>query len=63
MKYRIDKKEKKLALGLSPDVSLLTAHQLRDAARSKMRVGSLPPLTKKSRNRKRKTDRHSARSP
>jgi integrase len=26
MKYRIDKKEKKLALGLSPDVSLLTAH-------------------------------------
>lgn len=37
MKYRIDGKEKKVAFGPYLDVSLLTARQLRDAVRSKLR--------------------------
>ena len=63
MKYRIDGKEKKLAFGPYPAVSLLNARQLRDAARIKMREGTDPSVDKKIANRKRKTDRHFARSP
>ena len=40
MKYRIDGKEKKLAFGPYPDVSLLNARQLRDAARRSLRQRS-----------------------
>lgn len=40
MKYRIDGKEKKLAFGPYPDVSLFKARQLRDAARAKVREGA-----------------------
>ncbi|UYU30650.1 tyrosine-type recombinase/integrase [Siccibacter colletis] len=47
MKYRIDGKEKKLAFGPYPDVSLLTARQLRDSARIKMRAGVDPAVDKK----------------
>jgi integrase len=54
MKYRIDGKEKKLAFGPYPDVSLLTARQLRDAARSKMREGVDPAVDKKITQQKKK---------
>ncbi|MDK9585634.1 tyrosine-type recombinase/integrase [Lelliottia wanjuensis] len=54
MKYRIDGKEKKLAFGPYPDVSLLTARQLRDAARSKMREGVDPSVDKKIAQQKKK---------
>lgn len=48
MKYRIDGKEKKLAFGPYPDVSLLKARQFRDAARSKVREGADPAIDKKN---------------
>ncbi|ELM1620845.1 tyrosine-type recombinase/integrase [Salmonella enterica] len=54
MKYRIDGKEKKLAFGPWPDVSLLNARQLRDAARSKMRDGVDPSVDKKIAQQKKK---------
>lgn len=54
MKYRIDGKEKKLAFGPYPDVSLLTARQLRDSARSKMRAGVDPAVDKKIAQQKKK---------
>ncbi|ENI7549031.1 TPA: DUF4102 domain-containing protein, partial [Salmonella enterica] len=54
MKYRIDGKEKKLAFGPYPDVSLLTARQLRNAARSKMRAGVDPSVDKKIAQQKKK---------
>ncbi|WP_032939868.1 tyrosine-type recombinase/integrase [Citrobacter youngae] len=54
MKYRIDGKEKKLAFGPYPDVSLLTARQLRDSARSKMREGVDPSVDKKIAQQKKK---------
>lgn len=54
MKYRIDGKEKKLAFGPYPDVSLLNARQLRDAARSKMRDGVDPSVDKKIAQQKKK---------
>jgi Integrase len=54
MKYRIDGKEKKLAFGPYPDVSLLTARQLRDAARNKMRAGVDPAVDKKIAQQKKK---------
>lgn len=54
MKYRIDGKEKKLAFGPYPDVSLLTARQLRDAARIKMREGVDPSVDKKIAQQKKK---------
>ncbi|EBR3161999.1 DUF4102 domain-containing protein [Salmonella enterica] len=47
MKYRIDGKEKKLAFGPYPDVSLFKARQLRDAARAKVREGVDPSADKK----------------
>lgn len=54
MKYRIDGKEKKLALGPYPDVSLLKARQFRDAARSKVREGADPAVDKKIAQQKKK---------
>ncbi|QLR43806.1 tyrosine-type recombinase/integrase [Enterobacter sp. RHBSTW-00994] len=54
MKYRIDGKEKKLAFGPYPDVSLLTARQLRDSARIKMRAGVDPAVDKKIAQQKKK---------
>ncbi len=52
MKYRIDGKEKKLAFGPYPDVSLFKARQLRDAARAKVREGAILPLIRKLLSRK-----------
>lgn len=63
MKYRIDGKEKKLAFGPYPDVSLFKARQLRDAARAKVREGADPSADKKIAQQKRKTAIHFARSP
>nr|WP_079800257.1 integrase arm-type DNA-binding domain-containing protein [Salmonella enterica] len=54
MKYRIDGKEKKLAFGPYPDVSLFKARQLRDAARAKVREGVDPSADKKIAQQKKK---------
>ncbi|VUT06339.1 tyrosine-type recombinase/integrase [Klebsiella spallanzanii] len=54
MKYRIDGKEKKLAFGPYPDVSLFKARQLRDAARAKVREGVDPAEDKKIAQQKKK---------
>jgi hypothetical protein len=54
MKYRIDDKEKKLAFGPYPDVSLFKARQLRDAARAKVREGGDPSADKKIAQQKKK---------
>ncbi|EBQ9027540.1 integrase arm-type DNA-binding domain-containing protein [Salmonella enterica subsp. enterica serovar Ajiobo] len=54
MKYRIDGKEKKLAFGPYPEVSLFKARQLRDAARAKVREGSDPAAEKKIAQQKKK---------
>ena len=54
MKYRIDGKEKKLAFGPYPDVSLFKARQLRDAARAKVREGGDPSTDKKIAQQKKK---------
>ncbi len=54
MKYRVDGKEKKLAFGPYPDVSLFKAHQLRDAARARVREGVDPAADKKIAQQKKK---------
>ncbi|EOF5314307.1 tyrosine-type recombinase/integrase [Salmonella enterica] len=54
MKYRIDGKEKKLAFGPYPDISLFRARQLRDAARAKVREGVDPSADKKIAQQKKK---------
>ncbi|EHJ9517131.1 integrase arm-type DNA-binding domain-containing protein [Salmonella enterica] len=54
IKYRIDGKEKKLAFGPYPDVSLFKARQLRDAARAKVREGVDPSADKKIAQQKKK---------
>ncbi len=54
MKYRIDGKEKKLAFGPYPDVSLFKARQLHDAARAKVREGTDPSADKKIAQQKKK---------
>lgn len=54
MKYRIDGKEKKLAFGPYPDVSLFKARQLRDTARAKVREGADPSADKKIAQQKKK---------
>lgn len=54
MKYRIDGKEKKLAFGPYPDVSLFKARQLRDAARTRVREGADPAADKKIAQQKKK---------
>ncbi len=54
MKYRTDGKEKKLAFGPWPDVSLFKARQLRDIARAKVREGVDPSADKKIAQQKKK---------
>ncbi|EAS1760687.1 DUF4102 domain-containing protein [Salmonella enterica] len=54
MKYRIDGKEKKLAFGPYPDISLFKARLLRDAARAKVREGVDPSADKKIAQQKKK---------
>ncbi|HCL4435727.1 TPA: tyrosine-type recombinase/integrase [Salmonella enterica] len=54
MKYRIDGKEKKLAFGPWPDVSLFKARQLRDIARAKVREGVDPSADKRIAQQKKK---------
>ncbi|ECI5350784.1 tyrosine-type recombinase/integrase [Salmonella enterica] len=54
MKYRINGKEKKLAFGPYPDISLFKARQLRDAARAKVREGVDPSADKKIAQQKKK---------
>ncbi|EKS5920849.1 tyrosine-type recombinase/integrase, partial [Salmonella enterica] len=54
MKYRIERKEKKLDFGPYPDVSLFKARQLRDAARAKVREGVDPSADKKIAQQKKK---------
>ncbi|MFP1908207.1 tyrosine-type recombinase/integrase [Lonsdalea quercina] len=54
MKYRIYGKEKKLAFGPYPGVSLFKARQLRDAARAKVREGADPAADKKLAQQKKK---------
>lgn len=54
MKYRIDGKEKKLAFGPYPDVTLFKARQLRDAARARVREGADPAADKKIAQQKKK---------
>ena len=46
-RYRFDGKEKRLALGAFPEVSLATARDLRDQARVKLREGIDPGVVKK----------------
>lgn len=46
LKYRIDGKEKKLALGVYPETSLATARQLRDQARTLIASGIDPGIEK-----------------
>ena len=47
LKYRVDGKEKKLALGAYPDVSLKDARAARDAARKVAQSGGDPALAKR----------------
>lgn len=47
-KYRIDAKEKSLALGTYPDVSLAEARSRRDSAREKLAAGLDPSEAKKA---------------
>lgn len=47
LKYRIDGKEKKLALGSYPDVGLKQARARRDAARQSAQAGSDPSIAKR----------------
>ena len=48
LKYRFGGKEKLLALGVYPDVSLRRARELRDAARSKLADGIDPSLARRA---------------
>lgn len=47
LKYRFHDKEKRLALGVYPDVSLLAARKLRENARDLLRAGTDPGAAKK----------------
>ena len=47
LKYRIDGKEKKLALGSYPEVGLKLARARRDAARQSAQAGSDPSIAKR----------------
>ena len=47
LKYRFGGKEKLLALGVYPEVSLLEARKAREAAREVLRAGADPGLLKK----------------
>lgn len=54
LKYRIGTKEKKLALGTYPEVSLADARKGRDAAKAELALGKDPGVEKKHRKRLRK---------
>lgn len=54
LKYRIAGKEKKIAFGSYPDVSLLQARQLRDAARAKVRESVDPVAAKQVEQQKKR---------
>ncbi|ECI3850676.1 integrase arm-type DNA-binding domain-containing protein [Salmonella enterica subsp. enterica serovar Hillegersberg] len=54
MKYRIDGKEKKLAFGPYPEISLLQARRLREAARNNIHAGIDPAAVKQTERQKRK---------
>ena len=47
LKYRFNDKEKRLALGVYPDVSLLQARKLRESARDLLRAGTDPGVAKR----------------
>jgi integrase len=49
MKYRVDGKEKKLALGAYPEIGLKEARAARDAARAKLQAGGDPATAKRER--------------
>ena len=51
LKYRYGGKEKKLALGVYPEVSLKEARELRDEARSKLRYGTDPLAARQEKKR------------
>lgn len=53
LKYRFDGKEKRLALGVYPDVSLAEAREKRDAARKLIADGQDPGAVKKQEKRER----------
>ncbi len=46
LKYRFNEKEKRLALGIYPEVSLLQARKLRESARDLLRAGTDPGIAK-----------------
>lgn len=54
MKYRIDGKEKKLAFGPYPEISLLQARRLRETARNNIHAGVDPAAVKQTEKQKRK---------
>lgn len=54
MKYRFDGKEKRLALGVYPEVSLAEAREKRDAARKLIAEGANPSEVKKQEKRERR---------
>ena len=56
-KYRIDGKEKLLAIGQYPEVSLAQARQARDAARALLAAGKDPSEAKQERKREEKERR------
>ena len=56
-KYRIDGKEKLLAIGSYPEVSLAQARQARDAARALLAAGKDPSQVKQDRKREEKERR------
>src|SRR5690348_8522932 len=51
LKYRIDGKEKLLALGVYPDVKLAAARKKRDAAREHVAAGTDPSVLRKEEKR------------
>ena len=53
LKYRIDGKEKRLSLGVFPDVSLSEARVKRDAARKLVAAGADPSDDRKRSSRRR----------
>ncbi|MEB7884356.1 tyrosine-type recombinase/integrase [Serratia fonticola] len=54
LKYRFDGKEKKLAFGAYPIVTLANARKLRDSARTELSTGNDPSLTKQREKQARK---------
>ena len=52
LKYRHDSKEKRLSLGIDPDVSLKAARARRDAARTLIAEGIDPSAARRKRSRR-----------